>query len=100
MPGVEVPWGKPGTHPFWGEGILLSHRNVGVGQNENFKDSEALQQYRGEDGICTMEQRLSFWRSREQQGLGGDSVSAFLTAIIILVRGPCPCAARSGHDAQ
>ena len=50
-----MQWGKPGTHPFWGEGILLFHRSVGVGQNEYFKDSEALQQYRGKDGVCAME---------------------------------------------
>ena len=49
----------------------------------------------GGDGVCTMEQRLSFWRSCEEQGLGGHSVSASLMAIIIPVRGPCPCAARS-----
>lgn len=86
-----MPWGKPGTRPFWGEGILLSRKSVGVGQNKYFKDSEALQQYRGEDGVCAR----SFWRSCEQRGLGGDSVSASLTAISIPVRGPCPCAARS-----
>lgn len=71
-----MPWGKPGIHPFWEEGVFPPHGSVGVGQNEYFKDREALQQYRGEHGVGTMEQRLSFWRNCEQQGLGqGQRVS-------------------------
>lgn len=90
-----MPRGKAGIHPLWEEGVFPPHRGVGVGQNEYFKDSEALQQYRGEHGVGTMEQWLNFWRNVNSGGWGGDSVSASFMAIIFPVRGPCLCAAGS-----
>lgn len=37
--------------------------------------SEAAQQYRGEDGVCTMEQWVGFWRAVNSRGWGGQCFS-------------------------